>query len=90
MIKFKRAVLKVGIWGLEHKMLAAASRLFSAIDIVMVLMEWLQSRAPEDRQFIHQFMESRGFHAYEKIDSVTRLSSSDIKWPQEIVWKRKL
>lgn len=87
-IKFKRAVLKVDIEGAEHKMLAGASRLFSAIDIVMVLMEWTQNRTPKDRQFIRHFMESRGFQPHQNIDSPTKLSSDDKTWPLDIVWMK--
>jgi FkbM family methyltransferase len=96
--KFKKAFMKMDIEGNEHKALAAADRLFDAIDISYIMMEWtflndylLQSKPKEDFLYAKQmlrFLEERDY-----VPETLRHAPLNIynmnKWPNLIVWRKK-
>ena len=95
--KFKRAIMKIDIEGREPRALAAADRLFDAIDIPYIMMEWhlinrilLESTSDEEQAFaieMVRFLDERDYVP----ESIGRVPLNIFKmngWPGNVIWKK--
>ena len=91
---FNKAILKIDIEGFEPFALSQAAKLFDRLDFQIIFMEWgnlpPQSVLLTDRilQMIH-FLNKHDLFAHG--DSNQILVNDDwMKWPWDIIWKKKL
>ena len=94
-VHFRRAIMKLDIEGEEVPALSHSSKLFDAVDIPLVFMEWWGGekpyelyRSPEQVAMVNtvlEFLTARGYRVY---DTAKRPSSLDQwkKWPFEVLW----
>lgn len=91
---FKKAIMKIDIEGYELKAFLKASKLFAAVDIYAVFIEWMGKsdpvRFPDNviDEYLN-FMYSRDFEVRHP-DSLGVLERSHHRqWPGDIVWVKK-
>jgi FkbM family methyltransferase len=89
---YTKAVLKIDIEGHEIYAFEHAEKLFQAISIEMVFMEWgnlVKLENKESKRIVRliKFMESMGYYPF--MHHVVLDTELWINWPWDIVWKKK-
>ena len=87
----KRAMMKIDIEGFEPYAFQHASKLFDALDIQIIFMEWGEKHKhfSKEIQIVHdmvEFLQKRNFHIYDV--QMGDLSADWNTWPQDVIWKK--
>ena len=91
-IDFNRAMMKIDIQGHEFEGFHHADKLFTEVDIPLVLMEWIMIGPHKNQaipRFIINFFRRFKYTPYGSIVSNTPLNWTTFQtWPYDIVWKK--
>ena len=98
-IDFELAIMKIDVEGFEHRALAHAEKLFSSVDIPVVLMEWegMQSylnesqqeqNSDQDNMLLNRMVDFFIVRYYKPYSWKNRALQMDqmAQWPRDIVW----
>lgn len=90
LVPTKRVFIKIDVEASEGRALRGAQKFFDTFEVVGMLMEWEHvKKNPVDRDFIVNFMSTRGFGAHTSISGTTPLSSADsLRWPNNVFWHK--
>jgi FkbM family methyltransferase len=91
-VKFKKSILKIDIEAYEPYAFQHATRLFSQINICIIIMEWMNigrnDNLIKERDEMLDFLYSRNYTAFTPQDAVINRENYP-NWPTDIIWKRK-